>query len=134
MNNLEKMEEMLKDNPELGQKTFEEADRLVESKEAENPKEALAKAVKTVLDLDLTEEEQDALVADNGKMDLENLDAVAGGNIFFDRVDMKDVIDLNPIGAIKKWISTYEARWNNKYAIYKAAIKNGIEEEGIDPW
>ena len=79
MNNLEKINEMLKDSPELKQKITEEAKRLAESKEAGDPKEAIVKAVKVGLGIELTPEELDALFETPGKMDLEDLDNVAGG-------------------------------------------------------
>ena len=79
MNNLTKMNEILKDNPELQQKITAEAKKLVENKEAENLKEAFAKAINAVLDIELTQEELDALFETPEKMNLDDLDAVAGG-------------------------------------------------------
>ena len=79
MNNLEKINEMLKDNPELKQKITEEAKRLAESKEAGNAKETIAKAIKSVLGIELTPEELDAMFESPGKMNLDDLNAVAGG-------------------------------------------------------
>ena len=58
----------------------------------------------------------------------EEMKQVAGGNIIDDmKSDIDDVINLNPIGAIKKWANTYDARSHNKAELYKAACKNGIE-------
>ena len=79
MNNLEKLHELLKDNPELQQKLTTEANKLLESKEAKDTKEAVAKAAKAELDIELTQEELDTVTEAAEKLSLEDLDAVAGG-------------------------------------------------------
>ena len=79
MNNLEKLHELLKDNPELQQKLTTEAEKLLESKEAKDTKEAVAKVIKAELDIELTQEELDNVTGAAEKMSLDDLDAVAGG-------------------------------------------------------
>ena len=64
----------------------------------------------------------------------EELEQVNGGCIIHERINIRDVVKLNPIGAIKKWINTDKARTNNKLAIYKAACENGIEDKLIYPF
>ncbi len=67
------------------------------------------------------------------ELSLEELDQAAGGSILDDmKSDIDDVINLNPIRAIKKWANTYDARSHNKVELYKAAQKNGIENKN-DP-
>lgn len=56
------------------------------------------------------------------------MDKAAGGNILDDmKSDIDDVINLNPIGAIKKWSNTLDARSHNSAQLYNAARENGIE-------
>ena len=129
MNNLEKMEEMLKDNPELKQKITEEAKQLAESKEAGDAKEAIAKAIKAVLDNDLTGEELNAMMEKSGKMDLDDLDQVAGGNIIDDAT--RELTNLTN-SIITKVIQKQEkdnARANNTAALKNAAKENCIEKK-----
>ena len=70
MENIRKMHELLKDRPELQKKITGEASLLVENNEA-GEKEALARAVKASLDIDLTEEELDTLFAKAAELDPE---------------------------------------------------------------
>ena len=129
MNNAEKMEEMLNENPELGQKISAEADRLMESEEVGDPKEAIAKAVKAVLSIDLTQEELDAMLEESGELDLDDLDQIAGGNIFDDAMRkvanmtttiMLDLIQKNEIDNM---------RVSNSTKIIRAARENGVESK-----
>lgn len=80
MENIRKMHELLKDRPELQKKITGEASLLVENNEA-GEKEALARAVKASLDIDLTEEELDTLFAKAAELDPEELRKVGGGNV-----------------------------------------------------
>ena len=75
MTNIEKAKEMLENNPELMEKVNAEVERLANAKEAATPEEAMAKAIKTVLDIDVPEEE----LKESRKMNLDELDDVAGG-------------------------------------------------------
>ena len=69
------------------------------------------------------------------ELNINELEQVSGGGFIHEKVNLiKDVIDLNPIGAIKKWYNTSEARTNNQLKIYLAAVENGIEEKGIYPF
>ena len=69
------------------------------------------------------------------ELNINELEQVNGGGMIHEKVNLiKDVIDLNPIGAIKKWYNTSEARTNNQLAIYKAAVANGFEEKNIYPF
>ena len=76
MTNLEKANEMLKKDPELMEKVSAEVERLANAKEAATPEEAMAKAIKTVLDIDVTEEE----LKGAKELNLDELDNVAGGS------------------------------------------------------
>jgi len=116
MNNLEKMNEIFKDNPEMKQKITEEVKRLAESKEAGDPKEAIAKAVKAGLGIELTPEELGAMLEKPEKMDLDDLDAVAGGygsDALFKSItgwisDIKDFINPPPpVTCEHKWVYWY---------------------------
>ena len=107
MTNLEKVFEVLTKEPETGKKLTAEIDRLVESKEASDRKEAAAKVVKTELGIDLTQEELDTVFStaeETGKvkMDLNELENVSGGafetvKCFFAGHDFRST-----------WHSTYE--------------------------
>ena len=89
MSNLEKVNEMLMKDPETAKKLAEEMKRLAESKEAADVKEAMAKGVKAVFGIELTDEELEAALAKpetseeasakTEKLDLDALDQVAGG-------------------------------------------------------
>lgn len=80
MENIRKMHELPKDRPELQKKITGEASLLVENNEA-GEKEALARAVKASLDIDLTEEELDTLFAKAAELDPEELRKVGGGSV-----------------------------------------------------
>jgi len=74
MNRMEQALEMLENKPELTEKLFAEAERLIAGNEAAGTQEALISAAKTVLGVDFAGE-----AGENGKLDLEELDAVSGG-------------------------------------------------------
>ena len=87
MSNLEKVNEMLVKDPETAKKLAAEMKQLTESNEAADVKEAMAKSVKAVFGLDLTDEDVEAAMAkpeeapaDSKKMNLDELDQVAGGD------------------------------------------------------
>lgn len=61
MANLDKMNEMLMKNPDLAQEVSSEILRMEEAGETHNAKAAFAQAVRTVLDIDFTEEELNKL-------------------------------------------------------------------------
>ena len=84
MNILEKMKEMLENKPELEEKLKAEIKSLAESREATDPDEALIKAIKNVLDIDLTREELAVMsAADEPKeLDPDEMDTAAGGKVF----------------------------------------------------
>ena len=76
MTNMEKAKEMMEKDPELMEKVNAEVERLVNAKEGSSLEEAMAKAIKTVLDIDVAEEE----LKESRKMNLDELDDVAGGS------------------------------------------------------
>ena len=101
MSNLEKMTEMLKNDPTLQEKLSTEARQMLKNGTT-NPGEILAGSIKTVMGLDLSEEEKNLVLqhiqqlsdktAGDGKLDLEELEGVAGGNT-------KDAIFFGILGA-----------------------------------
>ena len=82
MNNLEKMNEMLKNDPALQEKLAVETKRLTDSGEKDIRKIS-AEAIKATFGVDLTDEELDqvtnAAEKTARKLDLDELDNVAGG-------------------------------------------------------
>ena len=74
----EKVKEMLEKDPGLKEKSSAEAKRLEAAKEAATPKEAITSAIKTVLDIDVTDTEMKELKP-------EEMESVSGGfgNKFF---------------------------------------------------
>ena len=81
MGNTEKMTEMLRNNPELQDELMAEIERLAEADETLDEAEALGKAAKTVLGIDLTKEDMEALAAEGRDLSLEELDAINGGSL-----------------------------------------------------
>ena len=80
MNNIEKIKEMMKNDPELRDKLQAEAKRIEGSGDNKDEKTVLAQAVKTVFDIDLTEEEITKLLdEDPEELDLDDLEAASGG-------------------------------------------------------
>ncbi len=80
MKSIEKLGEALKDNSELQDKITAEAKRIAENKEASDPKEAVAKAVKAVLDIDLTEEQLNQLFPKAKELSPDEMEQVSGGS------------------------------------------------------
>ena len=78
MTNMEKIAEMVKNDPSLQEKLDAESKRLAESGKTDI-REISADAVKAVFGVELTGEELDQLTDTNAKMDLDELDNVAGG-------------------------------------------------------
>ena len=82
MNNLEKMNEMLKNDPALQEKLAVETKRLTDSGEKDIRKIS-AEAIKATFGVDLTDGEldqvADAAAKASTKLDLDELDNVAGG-------------------------------------------------------
>lgn len=68
------------------------------------------------------------------ELSINDLAQVSGGNILAEKADIRNLIKLNPIGAIKNLFSTYEARQHNQLEIYKAAVQNGFEEKNVYPF
>lgn len=83
MKNLEKMGELLENDPELKKKIIAEADRLLESKEAGDRKEAFTRAVKAELDIDLTPEDLDFINESTKELNPDELGSVSGGIVTF---------------------------------------------------
>ena len=79
--NLDKMAEMLQNDPGLQEKIITETGRLAQSGEAAGPGEALIGAVRAVLDIDLTEEEVKALAEEPRELSPEDMEAVSGGGV-----------------------------------------------------
>ena len=82
MNNLQKMNKMVENNPELKGKLEAEIKRLAESKEAANAEEAMIMAVETVMGIDLTEGTTNADAGKIAELDLDAMDKVSGGKVF----------------------------------------------------
>ena len=79
--NLEKLAEMLQNDPGLQEKIVAEARRIAESGEAAGAGEALAGAVRAVLDIDLTEEERKEFSGEVRELSPEDLEAASGGGV-----------------------------------------------------
>ena len=120
MTNMEKANDMLEKNPELMEKVNAEVKRLANAKEAATPEEAMAKAIKTVLDIEVAEDEFKAPAEDAPKaptdgaqkMSLDELDDVAGGATTTHGASSPDDLDvkiletvLKPIGIIGEGIT-----------------------------
>ena len=71
MNNLEKMTEMLQNNPELEELIASAAKKLAESGQAAGAQEAIAGALKSVLDLDLTDVDLEVFAEEMNEQDSE---------------------------------------------------------------
>ena len=79
MSNIDKVNEMLINDPELQGKLNEEIKRLLDSGEVTDKKEVLGKATANVLNVELTGEELDALFTAARSMTPEQLEQVSGG-------------------------------------------------------
>ncbi len=77
---IDKINETLQGNEELQKKYFDEMKRLTESGEAITPDEAYVKAVKSVLDIDLSLSDLEKFRAENEVLDPEELKAISGGD------------------------------------------------------
>ncbi len=83
------MNEILKNNPELGEKVKAEFRRIAESGDATDAREGFKEIIKKVMDIDLSEDDLKTIFS-NGVMelDLEDLTDVSGGiNKLGDYVD-----------------------------------------------
>lgn len=65
MNNLDKLAEMLQNDPELQEKINLEVRRLAESGEARNLVEGLDMAINSILGIDLTDEEIEVFIEES---------------------------------------------------------------------
>lgn len=88
MSNIEKMAEMLHNNPELQDRIEAEMERLAGANETADGMDALAMAVKAVLGIDLSGEDVETLAAESGVLDsnaesrelsLDELETLSGG-------------------------------------------------------
>ena len=77
--NTRKLTEALRNNPQMKEKFSAEAKRLLESGEAAEWKEALAKAAKSVQDLDLTADDLESLKGGARELTPDELEKAAGG-------------------------------------------------------
>ena len=78
MNNLEKIEEILKSDPEMQKKLAVETKRLMDSGE-KDMKAISSKAAKAVFGVDLTDAELDQVVNATQELDLDAMEKVCGG-------------------------------------------------------
>ena len=81
MSNMEKVKEMLQNDPGMMEKVREEIQRIAQVGEAVDAKECMIKAVKTILDIDLTGEELNAFDTKPGELSLEEMGQVSGGSV-----------------------------------------------------
>ncbi len=81
MTNLEKMNEMLINNPELQQKIDTEIKRFAKTKETDDPKKIFASTAKSVLDIDFSEEEVNEIFSKVRPLSPEELEQASGGGI-----------------------------------------------------
>ena len=81
MSNMEKVKEMLLNDPGMMEKVREEIRRIAQGGEAVDAKECMIKAVKSILDIDLTGEDLKAFETKPGEISLEELDQVSGGSV-----------------------------------------------------
>ena len=77
--NFRKLSECMKKDPELQGKIDAEVSRLLENKEAADPGEATAKAIKTVMNIDLTDEDLKSS-AEISELSPDAMEEVVGGN------------------------------------------------------
>ena len=84
--------EMLKNTPEMKEKIIAEVVRLAETGEAASPEEAMAMAIKNVAGIEVPIEKMKVISEEAQKIDLEELDEVAGGKIgHIDNLDPKRI-------------------------------------------
>lgn len=76
--NLRKITESMMNDPELQERIKTEAASLLESNKATDQKEAALLAVKSIMNIDLTEEDINGL-SQSGELSPEDLEQVAGG-------------------------------------------------------
>ena len=72
MSNMEKVKEMLQNDPGTMEKFMEEIQRIAQGGEAADAKECTIKAVKSILDIDLTGEDLKAFETKPGEISLED--------------------------------------------------------------
>ena len=128
MNNLEKTNEVLQGNPELMEKVMAETKRLAEAKEAATPEEAMVKAIRTVLDIDVTEAE----LKESKKLSLDELDHVAGGSLD----DVADAIEsgIHKAGCFFGYHSWVDNRpSDDPHAIYTRWCKHCGLQQTVKP-
>ena len=106
MSNLEKIEEMIKNDPTLQEKLAAETKRLTESGK-DDLREITAEATKAVFGIELTGEELDALPVKPEKMNLDELDNVAGGVSFDSVMEIVDIVGGGIDGAVKGTLSPF---------------------------
>ena len=76
---MDKIIGMVRNNPELRKQLEAETERLVKEKEAAGSAEALIRAAKTVLDIEIAAEELERLDAGSRDLDLDELEQAGGG-------------------------------------------------------
>lgn len=81
MSNMEKVKEMLQNDPGMMEKVREEFQRIAQGGNDVDVTECTIKAVKTILDIDLTGEELNAFDTKPGELSLEELGQVSGGSV-----------------------------------------------------
>ncbi len=70
---------MIRNNPELRKQLEAETERLVRENEAAGPAEALIRAAKTVLDVEITAKDLEELDAGSRDLNLDELEQASGG-------------------------------------------------------
>ena len=81
MSNMEKVKEMLQNDPGMMEKVREEFQRIAQGGNDVDVTECTIKAVKTILDIDLTGEDLNAFDTKPGELSLDEMDQVSGGSV-----------------------------------------------------
>ena len=115
MDSIEKLKEELNNNPELQEKINAEAKRIAENKEASDPREAIGKAIKAILDIDLTEEELAALVPQGTELSMAEMEQASGGDVLDSVSDFFTMIgdSWNTVLCLK--LGCHDYVWKGEY-------------------
>ena len=115
MSNIEKLQEELSQSPELQKKIDAEAKRIAEHNEAAGVQEAIGKAIRTVLNIELTQEELDTMIPQKKDLSLEDMEQVSGGGLL-DSIDgvVKSVGFAWDIFLCQK-LKTHDYVWRGEY-------------------
>ena len=104
MENLEKMKNEIQNDPILKEKIDAEAKRMIEAGEAADQQDALVKAVKNILDIDLSDVDPDSVKNELGP---EEMEKVAGGTVGGPTGSFESYCEKCPFDEKKhKWVLT----------------------------